>query len=156
MLALLPELDGPPPRVAFSVVIGPKVNFSSVPPGIVERIREVELGRAEPPVIPVETTNNRLVLLVKPEEVLGDWLVYKLGSFSTCHVRYVVLSSQERNDNVRAIQRLQLEAATKLTELLGEVEEGDALYPPGVHDEEEEEDPFEDDDARFDREGAEP
>lgn len=123
MLALLPEPEDFQPRVNIGNITGPKVNITLASPELRLRIRRVELGEIEPPTLKVDAQGSALVLLGEDAaKVLSDWCLYKLGSFSSCVVKYVELNPAERTQNVTIIRALQNDAAHKLWELLGEEE----------------------------------
>jgi hypothetical protein len=119
MLALLPEAEDSQPRVPRYNIQGPRLNITGVTPELRARIRAIELGQEEPPTLKVDGATNRLVVLENTNAALADWLVYVLGGFSTCLVKWVELKPAERNTNGAlwlAAQRKDMEELYKLLE----------------------------------------
>jgi hypothetical protein len=120
MLALLPEVDGPEPRVPRYNIVGPRLNITQVSPELAARIRAVELGQGQLPTLKVDAATNRLVILGDSEQALADWLLYVLGGFSTCIVRYLEMKAPERSANAVAWAEAQRKSQEKLLALLDE------------------------------------
>lgn len=101
MLALLPEAEQEQ-RVGVRSVRGPKVGALAVTPKVKELIRDIEYGRMQAPPLVVDQSTLQVVVLDPYKEAnLTNWLVYTLGSFSTCPVRWVNLGTDNSRLNTR-------------------------------------------------------
>lgn len=150
MLALLPELNDANPRQALGQIQGPRLAACEATPEVAQTIRDVELGKVEPPTLYVEASTGRLVLLNRPTAVL-DWLVYKLGSFSTCNVKFVTLTSAERVENNRMFNTAQMLSTDKLLALIGATPEDPPMTEDDLPLEDDDIFPHEDEGAEEDR-----
>lgn len=135
MLALLPEFETPTERWAVRGIYGPKVNGLGVTPELQHHIREIELGRVEAPELVVDRNSMKLICTGDvAQQNVANWIVYKLGGFSTAPVRLVELSLTQRQLNNTALSRVQIEHQQRLIDVLGEGLD-DIFGPPEEEDE---------------------
>lgn len=122
MLALLPEFEAPTRREPIHGIVGPKLTGVRLTAELVQDVRQIELGKQEPPELVVDRASRRLCLhpeFCTQDQNLHAWVVYKLGSFSTAPVRWVDLNSRQRTVNSTYTAEVQLRISRELVEQIG-------------------------------------
>jgi hypothetical protein len=154
MLVALPEVETQPRR-ALSSITGPAVAVHQLAPEKRKLVHLLELGKIEAPVLWVEAQTLRLIQLelpgLDPKENLQNYLVYKLGAFSTVPVKLVQLTASQRGLNATMMRQVTTTTTTDLQQLTSDEDAGptealddedldeDEDYPEPL---EEEEDPL--------------
>lgn len=127
MLVALPEVETQPRRALVNIT-GPAVAVHQLTPEKRRLVHLLELGKIEAPVLWVDATSLKLIQLqlpgLDPGENLQNYLVYKLGAFSTAPVRLVQLSPTQRSLNSSMLRLVTANTTTDLQQLTSDSDAG--------------------------------